>query len=337
MAPMQIHYPVPTLHVPFSPQENANGSRDEVLRQIGEAAADPWDGRPSRIGRLLTLLRERFPSFEIKDLTPVLDTLRFIKSPREISLIRRASQIAGLALMEAIRSTRPGGYEYQLEAVARYVHALNGSKYPAYPAIVGGGTNAWFGHYHVNKDVLKDGDLVLMDYAPEYRYYVSDITRHWPVNGKFTPDQRAMCNFIDTYREAFMKRIKPGVTPEQVLASAREEMAAYLKTLTFTKESYRKGAERALDFAGHLQHTVGMTVHDAGTYRRKEFVAGMVFSIDPMIWIPEENHYIRMEDVIVVTETGIENFTAFLPGKPDEIEKLMREPGVLQLRAPTKP
>jgi len=337
LAPMQIHHPVPALHVPFSPQENANGSRDEVLRQIGEAAADPWDGRPSRIGRLLTLLRERFPSFELKDLTPVLDTLRFIKSPREISLIRRASQIAGLALIEAIRSTRPGVYEYQLDAAARYVFLLNGSTYAAYPAIIGGGTNAWHGHYHFNSSVLKDGDLVLMDYAPEYHYYVSDITRHWPVNGKFTPDQRAMCNFVYAYREAFMKRIKPGVTPDQVLASAREEMAAYLKTLTFSKESWRKGAEKALDFAGHLQHPVGMTVHDVGTYRRKEFVAGMVFSIDPMVWIPEENLYIRMEDVITVTETGIENFTAFLPGKPEDIEKLMREPGVLQLRAPTKP
>lgn len=337
LAPMQIHHPLPPLYVPFSPPESANGSRDEMLRRIGDAAADPWDGRPSRHGRLLTLLRERFPSFELKDLTPVLDTLRFIKSPREISLIRRASQIAGLALMEAMRSTRPGVYEYQLDAVARYVFLLNGSTYAAYPAIVGGGTNAWFGHYHRNSDVLKDGDLVLMDYAPEYRYYASDITRHWPVNGKFTPDQRAMCNFVDTYREAFMKRVKPGVTPEQVLAGAREEMAAYLKTLTFAKESYRKGAEKALDFAGHLQHTVGMTVHDVGTYRRKEFMPGMVFSIDPMVWIPEESHYIRMEDVVLVTETGIENFTAFLPGKPDEIEKLMREPGVLQLRAPTKP
>lgn len=337
LAPIQTHHPVPALYVPFSPQENANGSRDEMLRQIGESAADPWDGRPSRNGRLLTLLRERFPTFELKDLTPILDPIRFIKSPREISLIRRASQIAGLALIEAIRSTRPGVYEYQLDAAARYVHMLNGSRYAAYPAIIGGGTNAWFGHYHRNSDALKDGDLVLMDYAPEYRYYVSDITRHWPVNGKFTPDQRAMCNFIYAYRQAFFKRIKPGVTPEQVLAGAREEMAAYLKTLTFTNANWRKGAETALDFAGHLQHTVGMTVHDVGTYRRKEFVPGLVFAVDPMVWIPQEKLYIRMEDVVVVTDTGIENFTEFLPGKPEDIEKLMREPGVLQLRAPTKP
>lgn len=337
LAPMQIHYPVPSLYVPFSPQEGANGSRDEMLRQIGEAATDPWDGRPSRNGRLLTLLRERFPTFELKDLSPILDPIRLIKSPREISLIRRASQIAGLALLEAMRSTRPGVYEYQLDAVARYVYLLNGSVYSAYPAIIGGGSNAWFGHYHRNSDVLKDGDLVLMDYAPEYHYYTSDVTRHWPVNGKFNPDQRALSNFILAYRAALMKPIKPGVTSEQVLAAARTEMAAYLKTLTFTKESYRKGAENALNFAGHLQHTVGMTVHDVGHIRRKEFMPGLVFSVDPMVWIPEENLYVRIEDVGVVTDTGFENFTDFLPAKPEEIEKLMREPGILQLRAPTKP
>jgi len=337
LAPMQVHHPVPALYVPFSPQEGADGSRDEMLRQIAEAATDPWDGRPSRIGRLLTLLRERFPTFELKDLTPILDPIRFIKSPREISLIRRASQIAGLAMLEAIRSTRPGVFEYQLDAVSRYVFQLNGSRYAAYPAIVGGGTNAWHGHYHRNSNVLKDGEIVLMDYAPDYRYYASDITRHWPVNGKFNPDQRALCNFIYAYREAFMKRIKPGVTPQAVLAGAREEMSAYLKTLTFSKETYRKAAENALNFAGHLQHTVGMTVHDVGDYRRKPFVPGIVFAVDPMLWIPEENLYVRMEDVVVVTETGVENFTAFLPGKPEEIEKLMTEPGILQLRAPTKP
>ena len=337
LAPIQIHHPAPALYVPFSPQEGANGSRDEMLRQIGEAASDPWDGRPSRNGRLLTLLGERFPTYELKDLTPILDPIRLIKSPREVYLIRRASQIAGLALIEAIRSTRPGVYEYQLDAVARYVFLLNGSTYPAYPAIIGGGTNAWFGHYHRNSSVLKDGDLVLMDYAPECRYYVSDITRQWPVNGKYTPDQRALCNFILAYRQALMKRIKPGVTPDQVLAGAREEMAAYLKTLTFTKEIYRKGAENALNFDGHLSHTVGMTVHDVGSYHRKEFVPGLVFSIDPMLWIPEENLYVRMEDVVVVTDTGVENFTDFLPAKPEDIEKLMREEGILQLRAPTKP
>ncbi len=337
LAPIQIRHPVPALYVPFSPQEGSVGSRDEMLRQVAEAASDPWDGRPSRNGHLLTLLRNRFPTFELRDLSPVLDPIRLIKSPREITLIRRASQIAGLALIEAIRSTRPGVYEYQLGAVARYIYLLNGAKYEGYPAIIGGGKNAWHGHYFRNSSMLKDGDLVLMDYAPDYRYYTSDVTRMWPVNGKYTPDQRALYGFILAYREALLKRIRPGVTPDQVLDGARQEMEPFLKTLTFTKEIYRKGAEEALLFRGHLSHPVGMTVHDVGSYQRKEFISGLVFSIDPMLWIPEENLYVRMEDVVVVTPTGVENFTDFLPAKLDDIEKLMREDGLLQLRAPTNP
>ena len=337
LAPMQIHHPVPPLYVPFSPQEGATGSRDEMLRQVAEAASDPWDGRPSRNGQLLSLLRNRFPTYELRDLSPLLDPIRLIKSPREITLIRRASQIAGLALIEAIRSTEGGVYEYQLDAVARYVYLLNGAKHEGYPSIIGGGKNAWHGHYFRNASVLNSGDLVLMDYAPDYRYYTSDVTRMWPVNGKYTPDQRALCGFILAYREALLKRIRPGVTPDQVLEGARQEMTLFLKTLTFSKEIYRKGAEAALVFRGHLSHPVGMTVHDVGSYQRKEFAEGLVFSIDPMLWIPEESLYVRMEDVVVVTANGVENFTGFLPAKPDDIEKLMREDGILQMRKPTSP
>ncbi len=337
LAPIQIHHPAPALYVPFSPLEGANGSRDERLRQIAEASSDPWDGRPSRNGHFLSLLRSRFPTFELRDLSPLLDPIRLIKSPREISVIRRASQIAGLAIMEAMRGTKPGIFEYQLDAVARYVYLLNDAKHEGYPSIIGGGTNAWHGHYFRNSSPLKDGDLVLMDYAPDYHHYTSDVTRMWPVNGKYTPDQRALCSFILAYREALLKRIRPGVTPDQVLDGARQEMDAFLKSLTFTKEIYRKGAEAALNFRGHLSHPVGMTVHDVGGYQKKEFVTGLVFSIDPMLWIPEERLYVRMEDVVAVTENGVENFTAFLPAKLDDIEKLMREEGLLQLRAPTTP
>ena len=107
-----------------------------------------------------------------------------------------------------------------------------------------------------------------------------------------------------------------------------------LKSLTFSKEIYRRGAEAALSFRGHLSHPVGMTVHDVGSYQRKEFVQGLVFSIDPMLWIPEEKLYVRMEDVVVVTANGVENFTDFLPAKMEDIEKLMAEDGLVQLRAP---
>lgn len=334
LAVAQIHLPAPVLYIPFSPAEGVSASRDELLRQTGEIASDPWDGRGSRTGQFLTLLRTRFPTFEIRDLSPILDPLRLVKSPREVSLIRRASRIAGLGIMEAIRGTRPGLYEYHLNAAARYVFLVNDAKYDGYPAIIGGGTNAWYGHYQRNSSPLRDGDLVLMDYAPDYHYYTSDVTRMWPVNGKYTADQRMLCGFILAYRTALLKRIRPGVTPKEILEAAREEMEPIWKATPFSKEIYRLGAKGALTFNGHLSHPVGMTVHDVGSYQNMALVPGVVFSIDPMIWIPEEQLYVRMEDVVVVTETGVENFTDFLPSQPADIEKLMREEGILQSRPP---
>src|SRR5262249_15529396 len=158
--------------------------------------ADYWDGRGSREDNLVRLLRERFPQAEVKDFTSILDSLRAVKSPREVVLIRRASQLAGLGLIEAMKSTRPGVYEYQLDAAARYVYLVNGARLEGYRSIVGAGTaNIWNMHYFRNTDQLKDGDLVLMDYAPDYGYYVSDVARMWPVNGKFSPWQRELVQF----------------------------------------------------------------------------------------------------------------------------------------------
>ena len=320
----------PVVFTPFSPAETGTDARDTKLAALASSSADPWDGRPSREGHFISLVRQRFPQYEVRDLSPVLDKLRSLKSPKELKLIRRASQLAGLGIMEAMRSTRPGVMEYQLEAVARYIFQVNGARREAYASITAGGKNAWMGHYfHANSE-LKSGDLILLDYAPDYRYYTSDVTRMWPVNGKYTPDQRALCSFILAYRNALLKRIRPGAMPKKILDEAAAEMAEYLKTLTFSKPEYRQGAEGALKFRGHLSHPVGMAVHDVGTYMNEPLRAGTVFSIDPMLWIPEEKLYVRMEDVVAVTETGVENFTEFMPSTPDEIETAMKEDGLLQ-------
>ena len=225
-------------------------------------------------------------------------------------------------------------FEYQLDAAARYVYLVNGARYVGYSSITAGGTNASMGHYFHNSSVLKNGEMVLMDFAPDYRYYTSDVTRMWPVNGKFTADQRSFAEFILAYRDALLKRIKPGVTPQKVLEGARTEMEQVLKSTNFSKEYYRKAAEGMFTFRGHLSHPVGLTVHDVGNYWKGPYQSGQVFSVDPMLRVPEENLYIRMEDVVVVTETGVELFTDFLPSTPDEIEKTMKEAGVVQTRPP---
>jgi len=321
--------PRPLLYVPFSPAEGEAQSRDELLAHQAGVAGDPWDGRPSREAHFLRLLQDRYPALERRDLTPILDTLRMTKSEREIALIRKASVLAGLGLLEAMKSTRPGIYEYQAAAAARFTFLANGARFEGYNPIAGGGSNAWLGHYSRNLDLLKAGDLVLMDYAPDLRYYTSDVTRMWPVSGTYTAAQRTLVTFILEYRTAFFKYIKAGVTPEEVLVSARRDMEPVLARTQFAKETHRKAAEDMLSFRGHLQHPVGMTVHDPGAIWGRPFHEGQVFTVDPMMWIPDEKLYVRMEDTILVTKDGIENFTAFLASTPAQIEAVMTEDGIL--------
>jgi len=331
-----LRAPRPRLYVPFSPAEGEAQSRDELLGHQAGVAGDPWDGRPSREAHFLRLLEERYPALERRDLTPILDTLRSTKSEREIALIRKASVLAGLGILEAMKSTRPGIYEYQAAAAARFIFLAHGARFEGYNPIAGGGSNAWMGHYSRNLDPLKAGDLILMDYAPDLRYYTSDVTRMWPVNGTYTAEQRTLVTFILDYRTAFFRQIKAGVTPEEVLVLARRDMEPVLAKTRFAKESHRQAAEEMLSFRGHLQHPVGMTVHDPGTIWGQPFREGQVFTVDPMMWIPDEKLYVRMEDTILVTKNGIENFTAFLATTPGEIEAVMKQEGILS-RVPRLP
>jgi Xaa-Pro aminopeptidase len=234
--------------------------------------------------------------------------------------------------MEAIRSTEPGVKEYQLEAAAKFVFNNNGARGLSYNAIVGGGKNAFYGHYSANADPVKAGDLILMDLAPDYRYYTSDVTRMWPVNGTYSKDQRDLYGFVVQYHKAFMRHIRPGITSDEVLAKASAEMREVFDKMSFSKDIYRKACEEALAFKGHFQHPVGMSVHDVGIQTHISLEAGMVFSIDPMIWVREEKLYIRMEDVVVVTEDGVEVLSANLPIEMDDLEALWREEGIVQKR-----
>jgi Xaa-Pro aminopeptidase len=320
----------PALYTPHSPDEKFLQSRDEILSGLGRQIADPWDGRPSKAGHFIQLLRARYPQFEIRDLSPTLDNMRIIKDDKEIALIRKASELAGLGIIEAMKSTKPGVIEYQLEAAASFVFRNNGARGLSYNAIVGGGKNAWMGHYSANSDPLKSGDLVLMDTAPDYHYYTSDLARMWPVNGKYSPDQRTLYGFVIAYHKAFMRYLRPGVTADQVLDAAAADMRKVFDKMTFSKDIYRQACEKALSFRGHVQHPVGMTVHDVGNFKAQPLKVGQVFSIDPMIWIPEEQQYIRMEDVVVITKDGVENLSASLPLEMDELEKIMQEEGIVQ-------
>jgi Xaa-Pro aminopeptidase len=327
-----IRPPAPLLYTEFSPAETGNDSRDELLYAQARSSSDPWDGRETKEASFITKLRQRLPQFEIRDLSPILDAMRVIKSPKEIELIRKATQISGMGLIEAMKSTRAGVYEYQLDAAAKYIFYLHGARGDAYASIVGGGTNAYMGHYFHKTDALKDGDLVLMDYAPDYRYYSSDVTRIWPVNGTFDSEQKELYNFIVAYRDALFRYIKPGVTSDEVLDGAAADMKQYLIGRKFLKPAHQKAVEEGLKFHGHFQHPVGMAVHDVGQVRGVKLQPGMIFTIDPMIWIPEERHYIRIEDMALVTADGVENLSAFVPSRLEDVESAIREKGLIEFR-----
>jgi Xaa-Pro aminopeptidase len=328
--------PAPLLYTPLSPEENGNDSRDELLASQARSSSDPWDGQITREALLVRKLNERVPQFEIRDLSPTLDSMRLIKSPKEIEVIRKATQIAGLGIMEAMRSTQPGLYEYQLDAAAKYIFYLHNSRGDGYPSIIGGGTNAYMGHYFHKTDVLKGGDLVIMDYAPDYKYYTSDVTRIWPVNGKFSPEQRELYNFIVAYRDALFKYIKPGVMASEVLDRAAADMKQYLAGKTFVKPAHLNAVQEGVKFRGHFQHPVGMAVHDVGQVHGVKLRPGMVFTIDPMIWIHEEKLYIRIEDVALVTADGVENLSAFVPSRIEDVERTISEKGLIEFRPPVE-
>lgn len=324
--------PPKTVFALFSPPELNCQARHELNAAHASSAADHWDGRLPRHARFIELIRTRYPRASVQDLTPILDAMRAVKSPREVALIREASRIAGLAMIEAIRSTRPGLYEYHLDAAARYMFLTNGCRLEAYRSIAASGTaNINNMHYFRNDCPLEDGALVLLDYAPEYRYYASDITRMWPVSGRFNAWQRELLQFVLEYRNAIMTRVRPGVTAAKIKSEAAEAMEAVFAKTQFSKPCYEAGARCLVETSGGaFSHPVGLAVHDDGRYDDGPLKPGHVFSIDPQLRVPEENLYLRYEDLVVVTETGYENFTDFLPAELDEIEALMLEPGVVQ-------
>ena len=320
----------PVLYTPFSPAEGRSVARSSALSRFADNVSNPWDGQPSREGHFVYLLRTRFPQFEVRDLSLILGELRVIKSPREISLIRRATELAGLAIMEAMRSSEPGLMEYELDAVGKFIFYRNGAQGEGYHSIVASGSNAYFYHYHAGKDRMQEGDLVLMDYCPDFAYYVCDVTRMFPVNGKFNEWQRELYGFYLACYKAIIKHIRLGVPAQVIEQEVAREWQEILAKSKFSKPAYEEAAQR---FASRffLDHWVGMAVSDPGPYRPEEpLKPGMVFTIEPVLQVPEERIYIRLEDVILVTETGAESLSSFIPVEIDEIENLMREEGILQ-------
>jgi Xaa-Pro aminopeptidase len=203
-----------------------------------------------------------------------------------------------------------------------------------YFALVAAGRNASWPHYHAAQAQTQDGQLLLFDYAPDYKYYTADVTRMMPVNGRFTPDQKELYTIYLRLYQALMTSIRPGSVTD-VLKDAVAKMDEVLAAYSFTNPKYKEAATRFVEGyrrragsgATSLGHMVGMEVHDVTAPMPGGLEPGMVFTIEPALTIPEDRVYIRLEDMILITPDGYENMSSFVPMEVEDIEKLMAETG----------
>ena len=316
--------------LPFEDGEARTVNRHHARSWAAAQSADPWDARLTRAAQFVDTIRRQFPHLEVRNLSPLMDELRLVKSPAEIALLRRAGHLTAVGVIEAMRSTRPGVMEYQLDAVMRYHYLAGGAKDRAYNAIVAGGENSFYGHYFAKDCPLNDGDIVLVDCAPDYHDYTSDIGRMWPVNGTYSEPQRAIYGYVVEYHKVLLDLIRPGRMVADIHAEAAERMRVVLADWEFATPTHKEAACAMFDFGGHVSHCVGLTVHDGGLHYSRPLEPGMVFSVDPQFFLPDERLYYRVEDTVVVTEDGLENLTVEAPLELDDVEALMREEGLLQ-------
>lgn len=323
-----------TIYAPFRPEVLGCASSSDAVGHARLTKEDPWDGRISKEEIFVQKLKALGPNVNVLDLDPILDAMRAFKSAREIAVIREATRITGLAIIQAMRDAKPGLYEYELQAGSEYVFKKFGSQGAAYFALIATGQNTLYSHYHQNTSKLQDGDLVQFDYAPDYKYYVSDVTRVFPANGKFSPWQREYYSVYLKLYQALMTSIKPHTAPREIIKTAVVKMDAILAESKFTDAKIKESAVRFVERyrnskSNSLGHTVGMEVHDV-RLPTETLEPGQMFTIEPAMTIPELHLGLRLEDVILITETGYENLSAFVPVGIDEIEKLMKQPGLDQ-------
>ncbi len=280
----------------------------------------------------------RHPPQEMVALDHVLHDMRLYKSRAELGAMREAGRIAAAAHVRAMQRTRPGAFEYQIVAELEHEFRRNNADC-AYHPIVGGGANSCILHYHENDAPLRDGDLLLVDAGCEYALYASDITRTWPVNGRFSPAQRAVYDVVLEAQTAAIAKVRPGNHWNEPHDAAVQVITAGLVRLGLLKgrvpQLVKDGAYRRF-FMHRTGHWLGIDVHDVGDYKVGDewrvLEPGMVMTIEPGLYIPAgskgvpkrfQDIGIRIEDDVAVTRDGCEVLTDGVPKQADEIEALM--------------
>ena len=272
---------------------------------------------------------------EVVDVRAAVDAMRLVKDPHEIALMRRACAISAGAHRRAMRAASPGAFEYQLEAELMHEFLREGAQSVAYSSIVASGPNACVLHYRENNRQMLDGDLLLIDAGCEFQGYASDITRTFPVNGRFSGPQKSVYELVLAAQLACIDVVKPGVsfhdyhhTAERVLAQGFIDLGLCTGTLDGVLES---GTYKQF-YMHRAGHWLGMDVHDAGLYQQRgesmRLVPGMVLTVEPGAYIrpadnvPERfwNIGVRIEDDVLVTDAGVDNLTSAAPKTVADVE-----------------
>jgi Xaa-Pro aminopeptidase len=315
--------PASSLHVALGANTEADRLAGELLARFRREARNPQRGP-------VTLC----------DPTTVLHEMRLVKEPEELALMARSCAIAAEAHVSAMRLASPGRFEHELEAEVDSIFRARGASGPAYPTIVAGGANATILHYIENSARLGDGDLVLVDAGCELQGYAADVTRTYPVSGRFTPPQRRVYDLVLLAQKAAIARVAPGAAVEDVHAAAREVLVDGLLAMGVLagdpKEIVAKSED--LRFSLHrTSHWLGLDVHDRGRYVERDgtprkLVPGMVLTVEPGLYfrldeegVPVELRGIgvRIEDDVEVTASGAKVLSAAAPKEPEELERLV--------------
>lgn len=323
---------------------------DEKLQEILDGAEklyyrlgvnpDLDDTIVRQIARMRALNRKPIhPPQTIIDPATIVHEMRVLKSPEEIELMQRAADIAAEAHREAMKAARAGMKEYEVEALIELIFKRRGAAAPAYNSIIGAGANATVLHYINNDGELKDGDLLLIDAGAEYKGYASDITRTFPINGRFTKAQREIYDLVLEAQMSCVEMVRPGTTHEQLKAHSVEVLTAGMVRLGLLKGDSKELIEEKKyeQFYMHgLGHMLGIDVHDVGRYyydqESRALEPGVVMTVEPGIYvspqtkdIPEQylGIGVRIEDDVLCTSNGPRVLTDKVPKQAEEIEALM--------------
>ncbi|MDO6568628.1 Xaa-Pro aminopeptidase [Alteromonas sp. 1_MG-2023] len=313
----------------------ALGENDNADTQVNSADA--------QINRALATLRnapkEALAPTSITDVRPILHEMRVFKSACEVAMMKAAAEITASAHKRAMQYAKPGCYEYQLEAELHHEFAMAGARAPAYSTIVGSGENACILHYTENLSQIQDGDLVLIDAGAEFQGYAADITRTFPVNGKFSKPQRDIYELVLKAQESVLAMLGPGITLPDAMTHSAEVITEGLVDLGVLKGSVAENLDDKAwqQFYMHgLGHFLGLDVHDVGNYKingqDRLLKPGMVLTVEPGIYIASDSDVpeqykgigVRIEDDVVVTATGVDILTADVPKTVQDIEALMQ-------------